>query len=76
MHILGRSSKNNVVLVGEPGVGKRTIVEGLAQRVADSMVPAHFFKASFLWPSTCLNGYTAAQHGARSKEFLSACPEN
>src|SRR6476660_891684 len=35
VHILGRSGKNNVVLVGEPGVGKRTIVEELARQVAD-----------------------------------------
>jgi ATP-dependent Clp protease ATP-binding subunit ClpC len=37
MHILGRSSKNNVVLVGKPGVGKRTIAEGLVQRAPDNM---------------------------------------
>ena len=35
MEILGRRKKNNPVLIGEPGVGKSAIVEGLAQMIAD-----------------------------------------
>lgn len=39
MHVLDRVTKSHALLVGEPGVGRSTIINGLAQRIASSMVP-------------------------------------
>ena len=39
VRILSRRSRNSAVLIGEPGVGKNTLVQGLAQRIADGVVP-------------------------------------
>ena len=49
--ILSRKNKNNPALIGEPGVGKTAIVEGLAQRLASGQVP-HMLRGKKLY---CLN---------------------
>jgi ATP-dependent Clp protease ATP-binding subunit ClpC len=45
IEILGRRNKKNLVLVGERGVGKTAIVEGLAKRIADGNVPSFLAEA-------------------------------
>ncbi|PSN11399.1 ATP-dependent Clp protease ATP-binding subunit ClpC, partial [filamentous cyanobacterium CCP5] len=48
VQILGRRTKNNPVLVGEPGVGKTAIAEGLAHRIVDQDVPEALFDREVL----------------------------
>ena len=48
VRILSRKSKNNPVLIGEPGVGKTAIVEGLAERIIKNDIPS-FLKGKTIW---------------------------
>jgi len=48
MQVLGRRRKNNPVLIGEPGVGKTAIVEGLARRMAEGDIPETLSNKSVL----------------------------
>jgi ATP-dependent Clp protease ATP-binding subunit ClpC len=48
IQILARRTKNNPALIGEPGVGKTAIVEGLAQRIVEGDVPALLLKKRVL----------------------------
>lgn len=48
IRILSRRTKNNPVLIGEPGVGKTTVVEGLARRMVNADVPANLSQCRLL----------------------------
>ena len=48
IRILSRRTKNNPVLIGEPGVGKTTVIEGLAQRIINADVPANLAACKLL----------------------------
>ncbi|MBV7274141.1 ATP-dependent Clp protease ATP-binding subunit [Clostridium sp. PL3] len=45
IQILNRRTKNNPILIGEPGVGKTAIAEGLAVRIAERQIPSKLFNA-------------------------------
>jgi ATP-dependent Clp protease ATP-binding subunit ClpA len=58
VRILSRRTKNNPVLIGEPGVGKTAIAEGLAQRIANGSVPARLagMRVARLIPASLVAG--------------------
>jgi ATP-dependent Clp protease ATP-binding subunit ClpC len=67
IQILCRRTKNNPVLIGEPGVGKTAIVEGLAQRIADGEVPSFLADKRILACSTSRSSSPAPNTAASSK---------
>jgi len=73
IQILNRRSKNNPVLLGEPGVGKTAIAEGLAVRIAERRVPAKLFdKEVYLLDFTAIVAGTQfrGQFESRLKKIL------
>ena len=76
--ILNRRSKNNPVLIGEPGVGKTAIAQGLALRIANQEVPAKLLNAEvYLIDMTAMVAGTQfrGQFEARMKSLLNECKE-
>ena len=74
IQILNRRQKNNPCLIGEPGVGKTAIAEGLAQRIADGQVPYKLRdKEVFLLDLTALVAGTQfrGQFESRMKSLIS-----
>ena len=76
--ILNRRSKNNPCLIGEPGVGKTAIAQGLAQRIADGNVPAKLLaKEVYLLDMTSIVAGTQfrGQFEARMKGVIDECKQ-
>ncbi len=73
VQILNRRSKNNPILLGEPGVGKTAVAEGLAVRIAEKRVPEKLFeKEVYLLDFTAIVAGTQfrGQFEARLKKIL------
>ena len=76
IQILNRRSKNNPCLIGEPGVGKTAIAQGLALRIANGSVPAKLLnKEVYLLDMTALIAGTQfrGQFEARMKSVIDEC---
>ena len=72
IQILSRRTKNNPVLIGEPGVGKTAIAEGLAERIAAADVPEELLDKRVL--SLDLSGMVAGTNTAASLKSASKRP--
>ncbi|MFA7315104.1 MAG: ATP-dependent Clp protease ATP-binding subunit [Candidatus Magasanikbacteria bacterium] len=79
INILARRTKNNPILVGEPGVGKTAIVEGLAKKIAEGKVPDILKKKQIL--SLDLTSLVAGtiyrgEFESRLKQIIDECSHN
>jgi len=68
IHILSRRTKNNCVLIGDAGVGKTAIVEGLAQRMAEAHVPPRLAERRLI--ALDASSLLAPRQRTRSLEWL------
>ena len=78
IQILNRRTKNNPCLIGEPGVGKTAIAQGLALRIADANVPAKLLnKEVYLLDMTAVVAGTQfrGQFEARMKSIIEECKQ-
>jgi len=78
IQILNRRTKNNPVLIGEPGVGKTAVAQGLAIRIANGNVPAKLLNAEvYLIDMTSMIAGTQfrGQFEARMKGLIEECKQ-
>ncbi len=78
VRILGRFKKNNPVLLGEPGVGKKTIVEGLASRIASGELPSSLHYESIIaldLPMLVLSVHDRSHYDELMRELLYKIPQ-
>ena len=79
IEILNRRSKNNPVLIGEPGVGKTAVAEGVAQRIVEGKVPEKLFDVELyqLDLTSLISGTQyRGQFEARMEKLVKECAAN